>query len=142
MIGADIPNEYRKLIYERDGYACALCGDPRHLALHHVLPRSSGGGNSPMNLITLCRYCHGNAHGVHLSELVIEPEEVEQACVEYLSDMYAAVPRDPKLKLALDVKGDLGSWDRSIFYRLVNVGKLYLRGVPPKWSGTTYDDTL
>ena len=135
MIGADIPNVYRKMIYKRDGYACALCGDPRHLCLHHVLPRSRGGGNSPMNLITLCRYCHGNAHGVHLSELVIEPEEVEQACVEYLSDMYAAVPRDPFLFLYPAESEQ----DSKLWVHLVYVGHLYLRGVPPKWSGTTYD---
>lgn len=135
MISASIPNDIRKAIYHRDGFACALCGDPRHLQIHHVRPRRFNGGNSPMNLITLCRYCHGNAHGIHLSELVIEPEEVEQACVEYVSDMYAGLPWDSRLSLDPSEQ-----YDASIWIRLVNVGSVYLRGVPPKWSGTTYDN--
>lgn len=134
MISSDIPNEIRRLIYERDGFACALCGDPRHLHLHHVLPRSHGGGNSPMNIITLCRYCHANVHGTKLTELWIDPEEVEQACVEYVSDMYAGLPWDPRFSLAYDT-----CYDKSLAYRLINVGKLYLKGVPAKWSGTTYE---
>lgn len=90
MISANIPNPIRKAIYQRDGYAC-LCGDNRHLHIHHVLPRSSGGGNDPSNLVTLCRYCHSVAHGVYLepaAEGGISPDDVEQAAVEYLSDMY------------------------------------------------------
>lgn len=87
MISANIPNEVRKAIYQRDGYAC-VCGDNRSLNIHHVLPRGNGGGNSPCNLITLCRYCHAAAHGTCLSEFYIPPEDVEQACVEYLQDMY------------------------------------------------------
>lgn len=90
MISANVPNEVRKKIYRRDGYACALCGDRRHLAIHHVLPRGAGGGNSPYNLIALCRYCHAAAHGHFLEEgYPLSQEEVEQACVEYISDFYA-----------------------------------------------------
>ena len=90
MISANVPNSIRKAIYQRDGYACALCGDPRHLAIHHVLPRGSGGGNSPFNLITLCRVCHGAVHGTMLVEnFPLSPAEVEQAATEYVSDLYA-----------------------------------------------------
>lgn len=97
MISANIPNDVRKAIYRRDGYACALCGDPRHLHIHHAIPRSSGGGNSPRNLITLCRYCHSMAHGTNLvtdvwlsaDEVRQYAEEVQQNAVEYLADLYA-----------------------------------------------------
>ena len=88
-----------------------------------------------MNLITLCRYCHGNVHGLHLSELVIDPEEVEQACVEYVSDMYAGLPWDGEFSLDYSDPAD-----KDLGFRLIQVGTLYLRGVPPKWSGTTYED--
>ena len=135
MISANIPNDIRKLVYRREGYACALCGDPRHLQIHHVRPRGCGGGNSPMNLICLCMYCHANVHGNHLSELYIEPEEVELACVEYVSDMYAGLPWDPELSFDYSKEGD-----HALAVRLIDAGIWYLRGVPPKWSGTTYED--
>lgn len=89
MISANIPNRIRRAIYQRDGYACALCGDPRNLHIHHVIPRSEGGGNCPHNLIALCRYCHALAHGTYLQETYMSPEDVEQAAVEYVADMYA-----------------------------------------------------
>lgn len=93
-INANVPNEIRRAIYRRDGYACALCGNPRFLAIHHVVPRGEGGGNMPQNLITLCRNCHALAHGTNLNpeEWNIGPEQmadVVQGCVEYVSDMYA-----------------------------------------------------
>lgn len=91
MISANVPNDIRKGIYRRDGFACALCGDPRNLQIHHVIPRGHGGGNSPCNLICVCRYCHAAAHGTYLVEnFPVTQEDVEQYCVEYLSDMYAA----------------------------------------------------
>ena len=91
MMHSRVPNSVRRAIYRRDGYACALCGDPRALTIHHVWPRSAGGGNSPTNLITLCRYCHALAHGLYLNDMPeggLVPADVEQAAVEYLSDMY------------------------------------------------------
>lgn len=91
MISAKIPNDIRKGIYRREGYACALCGDPRGLVIHHVVPRSDGGGNSPCNLVCLCRYCHGAAHGVFLiDDYPLTEHEVNQHIVEYIEDMYAA----------------------------------------------------
>lgn len=89
MISASIPNDVRRAIYRRDGYACALCGDPRDLNIHHVIPRSHGGGNGHHNLICLCRYCHAAAHGFDLADNGLTAEWVEQAAVEYVSDMYA-----------------------------------------------------
>lgn len=90
MISANVPNKIRRAIYQREGYACALCGDPRNLHIHHVIPRANGGGNSPHNLIALCRYCHALVHGVLLGDdMGFTPDDVEQSCVEYVSDMYA-----------------------------------------------------
>ena len=134
---AKIPNDVRRKLYEREGFACALCGDPRDLHIHHVIPRSSGGGNSPMNLIVLCRYCHANAHGLHLSELVIDPEEVEQACVEYVSDMYAGY-WDPHETLDYG-NGKRSGSGRDLAFHEIAKGVAYLRGVPPMWAGTSYD---
>jgi hypothetical protein len=45
---------------------CVACGDPGHLNRlehHHLVPRSRGGTDDETNLVTLCRACHGKAHG-------------------------------------------------------------------------------
>lgn len=88
MLSASIPNQVRRAIYRRDGYACALCGDPRHLQIHHFIPRGKGGGNTPRNLIVLCMYCHAAVHGTRLTEFYIPPEDVTEEADKYLSEMY------------------------------------------------------
>lgn len=93
MLSAGIPNEVRRAVYRRDHYACALCDDNRHLQIHHAVHRSQGGSNSPHNLITLCHRCHALAHGTNLYKAdgidTLTPEDVNQAIVEYLADLYA-----------------------------------------------------
>ena len=90
MISANIPNSVRKAVYKRDGYMCALCGDPRHLQIHHYRKRSLGGTDHPMNLITVCAYCHGVLHGnLPACSDHMGPEELDLACAEYLGDYYA-----------------------------------------------------
>src|SRR2546428_11533103 len=51
-----------------DSEVCEVCGRPRNLDRHHVVPRGMGGSRNPGvlgedNLITLCRRCHQNIHG-------------------------------------------------------------------------------
>lgn len=54
----------REYVLWRDGYKCRCCAgkskDPV-LEVHHIESRKTG-GNSPGNLITLCRTCHENYH--------------------------------------------------------------------------------
>ena len=68
MISANLSKSVRRAIYKRDGYRCALCDSPRGLQIHHVMPRSEGGSNDPMNLITLCWVCHAIAHGTRIPD--------------------------------------------------------------------------
>lgn len=89
MISANVDMKLRKAIYRRDGFRCALCDSTRYLQLHHAVPRGKGGPDTPQNLICLCADCHALAHGTDLRELGASPEDVEQAVVEYLSDIYA-----------------------------------------------------
>lgn len=88
---ANIPNTIRKSIYKRDNYACALCDSPRGLQIHHCMPRSEGGTDSPMNLICLCWRCHAVAHGTRFPENPdwMNAVELHEACIEYLADLYA-----------------------------------------------------
>ncbi len=89
MIGAGLTNARRREVYKRDGWRCALCDSTDGLQIHHVEPRGSGGSDMPENLITLCWRCHAEAHGVRLPDAPCSPEDIYQACVEYLSDYYA-----------------------------------------------------
>ena len=91
MKKTNITNETRKAVYRRDGYHCAVCGDPRRLQIHHITHRSQGGGDEQMNLITLCPICHAIAHNTKFPALPEEygPDDVQQAIVEYMSDLYA-----------------------------------------------------
>ncbi len=48
----------RNKVFERDGYACKLCGEMSNLCLDHVKPFSQGGKTEELNLQTLCRSCN------------------------------------------------------------------------------------
>lgn len=51
----------RLRIYMRDKYRCQYCGEKKRvsdLTLDHILPRSRGGDNSPVNIVTACVPCN------------------------------------------------------------------------------------
>src|SRR6185436_11296231 len=51
----------RLRIYMRDKFRCQYCGDKKgvsELTLDHILPRSRGGDNSPVNIVTACVACN------------------------------------------------------------------------------------
>jgi len=50
------PNRNR--IYKRDGHECVYCGSKRNLTLDHVIPKSRGGTNDWINLVTSCMKCN------------------------------------------------------------------------------------
>ena len=93
MLSASIPYPMRRQVYRRDGYRCALCDSTKYLQIHHLYPRSVGGASHPMNLITLCMYCHAAIHGGALDATREEQAERKewawQAAHEYLADYYA-----------------------------------------------------
>ena len=50
----------RLRIYMRDKFRCQYCGEKKgvaELTLDHILPRSRGGDNSPVNIVTACIKC-------------------------------------------------------------------------------------
>jgi 5-methylcytosine-specific restriction endonuclease McrA len=90
MISANISKETRKAVYRRDGWRCALCDSTKTIQIHHYIPRSRGGTNSPQNLITLCSDCHALAHGHNIAGWVdVDQDDIQQKIVEYLADTYA-----------------------------------------------------
>lgn len=51
----------RLRIYMRDKFRCQYCGEKRDvndLTLDHIMPRSRGGDNSPVNVVTACVPCN------------------------------------------------------------------------------------
>ena len=51
----------RLRIFMRDKFRCQYCGDKKRageLTLDHILPRSRGGDNSPVNVVTACVACN------------------------------------------------------------------------------------
>jgi hypothetical protein len=63
-----MPDRARSAIHERDGYRCTApgCTQRAMLEAHHLRYRSSGGGNEPSNLITLCAFHHRlGEHGMY-----------------------------------------------------------------------------
>lgn len=51
----------RLRIYMRDKFRCQYCGEKNgvaELTLDHILPRSRGGDNSPVNIVTACIGCN------------------------------------------------------------------------------------
>ena len=54
-------------VLERDGYTCQGENCPGGWFIdppHHIIFKSQGGEDTAENLITLCRYCHSQRHGI------------------------------------------------------------------------------
>jgi len=85
-----IPSATRKAVYERDGYACALCQDSRAIHLHHVKARGKGGKDTEENLICLCPACHQVVHGeyTYAYDFPFDQETAIDAIECYLSLTY------------------------------------------------------
>ncbi len=48
----------RKSIYLRDNHTCAYCGTHKNLTIDHIIPKSRGGKDTWLNLITACEKCN------------------------------------------------------------------------------------
>jgi 5-methylcytosine-specific restriction endonuclease McrA len=55
-------------VLERDNYSCQGGSCPGGFPIdkpHHIKFKSQGGEDTMENLITLCRHCHGQKHGIN-----------------------------------------------------------------------------
>jgi hypothetical protein len=79
----------RDKIKERDGNRCIVCGSPQYrLHVHHAVPVSAGGSNSPHNLVTLCRPCEFEVTGLPMYREMLEDQEIQDSCLRYLAAVY------------------------------------------------------
>ena len=63
--------------YRMTHSTCERCGDIA-TDCHHIIFRSQGGSDMPMNLIALCRACHDKAHGVNSRGFRIELQMIKE----------------------------------------------------------------
>jgi HNH endonuclease/RuvA, C-terminal domain len=68
-----IPPAVRRAVLARDQHRCRVpgCTHATFVDVHHIRPRSEGGGHDPDNLITLCGAHH---RASHRGELIIEAQ--------------------------------------------------------------------
>lgn len=52
-------NQYRE---RSQGALCEYCKSDYAVDVHHIIFKSRGGSDLPINLIALCRECHNRAH--------------------------------------------------------------------------------
>ncbi|HEY3427118.1 MAG TPA: HNH endonuclease signature motif containing protein, partial [Acidimicrobiia bacterium] len=73
-LGEAVPPAIRSLVFYRDMGICSIegCRSRYRLQIHHIHPRSRGGGHHPDNLVTLCWYHHHVA--IHGMGMEIDPE--------------------------------------------------------------------
>jgi hypothetical protein len=58
-VGRHIPAEVKTAIFERDGYACVVCGATQCLEVHHYrVDFAKGGATEYWNLVLGCSHCH------------------------------------------------------------------------------------
>lgn len=55
---ANIPEQTRRAVFERDNHTCQKCGATEDLSLDHIHPWSIGGPDTEDNLQVLCRPCN------------------------------------------------------------------------------------
>jgi hypothetical protein len=48
----------RQRIYKRDNHECVYCGSKKNLTIDHIIPKSKGGENTWLNLVTSCSSCN------------------------------------------------------------------------------------
>jgi 5-methylcytosine-specific restriction endonuclease McrA len=55
---ANLTKAQRRVLYERDGHRCVICGANSDLTADHIIPVSRGGTKDLDNLQTLCAACN------------------------------------------------------------------------------------
>lgn len=54
----NIPESIKKIVWDRDGGKCVLCGSTINLEFDHEIPFSLGGSNRTENIRVLCKDCN------------------------------------------------------------------------------------
>lgn len=77
----EFPPKVKKIIFERDGGCCVLCGKPG-MPNAHFVPRSHGGLGVEQNGLTLCFDCH------YEYDHTANRQEIHERLKAYLQGIY------------------------------------------------------
>jgi hypothetical protein len=58
-----ISSEVKRIVWERDGGRCVICGSMHHLEYDHDIPVCQGGSNTENNIRLLCMHCNRRKSG-------------------------------------------------------------------------------
>ncbi len=106
----------RKVILERDGYSCRLCGaKSNRLTLHHILPiwARPDLAAEENNLIVLCRACHLHVNGLELQYVERfgrSPSEIPPRAVQPSPKGFLLIPRARRI-IAIRYVGEQMTYD-------------------------------
>lgn len=76
-----IPPKVKRIVYERDGGRCIICGAPGNPDAHYI-SRAQGGLGIEENVATLCWRCH------RIYDQTPKRETYRRIIADYLKDCY------------------------------------------------------
>lgn len=88
----------RSRVFMRDKYRCGYCGKKftkEQLTVDHIIPKSRGGNNTYMNLVTSCAVCNIEKDNKTLAEL---GWKLKYPIVDPNTDLLCRVPSGKRLK--------------------------------------------
>jgi hypothetical protein len=103
-------------VFARDGFTCQYCGQrPPDVLLEcdHIHPRSKGGSDDSLNLITSCVACNRGKRAIVISEVAPRPDadiamlKLQQEGAEIERYLKAKKKRDKLVKQACDALRDI-----------------------------------
>jgi len=72
-------------VFKRDNFTCRYCGKSSPeviLEIDHVDPKSNGGTNDPLNLVTSCWECNRGKGSIPLDRVMVAEDPHERAIME------------------------------------------------------------
>lgn len=78
----DIPQNVKKIVWERDNHKCIFCGSYYAMPNAHIVPRSKGGLGIEQNIVTACLECHRKMDQSSLRKIYL------QIAKQYLNSIY------------------------------------------------------
>ena len=115
-----VPPATRRGVLRRERACCGVpgCRNHRHLHVHHVKPRSEGGGHDPLLLIPLCHRHHA---AVHDGSLIIDGDADRGFSFRHADGAVYGTPPDAE---AADVARQAFDTLRNLGFKMTQAQKL------------------
>jgi len=74
---------------------CELCGEYKHLELHHIIPIVCGGDDEIDNWIAICTTCHTKlTPKSQLTKIGIRKRKEKNMVVDFVTNVYKRIDQD------------------------------------------------